>query len=173
MAQATKPAIMPKKKRGKFTLDDLQLFLLSLPTTLWYLLFCYVPMFGILIAFKKYKVAPGKGFLWSLVNNSPWCGFDNFKFLFSSNAKTTIAMFRNTLCYNIVFIILGIVIPVALAVMISHLYSKKLAKVCQTAIFLPHFLSWVVVGYFVYAFLATKEGLVNNVLINLGLEPMR
>ena len=161
------------RKKKKFSLDDLQLFFLSLPTTIWYLLFCYVPMFGILIAFKKYKVSPGKGFLWSLVNNSPWCGLDNFKFLFSSNAKTTVAMFRNTVCYNIIFIILGIVIPVSLAIVISHLYSKRLAKVCQTAIFLPHFLSWVIVGYFVYAFLATKEGLVNNILLNLGTNPVR
>ena len=162
-----------KKKRGKIRVDDLQLFALSLPTTIWYLLFCYIPMFGILIAFKKYKVAPGKGFLWSLIHNSPWCGLDNFKFLFSSNMKTTIATFRNTVGYNIVFIVLNIVIPVALAILISHLYSKRLAKVCQTAIFLPHFLSWVVVGYFVYAFLATNEGLVNNVLISMGINPIR
>ena len=162
-----------KKKRGKIRVDDLQLFALSLPTTIWYLLFCYIPMFGILIAFKKYKVAPGKGFLWSLIHNSPWCGLNNFKFLFSSNMKTTIAMFRNTVGYNIVFIVLNIVIPVALAILISHLYSKRLAKVCQTAIFLPHFLSWVVVGYFVYAFLATNEGLVNNVLISMGINPIR
>ena len=162
-----------KKKRGKIRVDDLQLFALSLPTTIWYLLFCYIPMFGILIAFKTYKVAPGKGFLWSLIHNSPWCGLDNFKFLFSSNMKTTIAMFRNTVGYNIVFIVLNIVIPVALAILISHLYSKRLAKVCQTAIFLPHFLSWVVVGYFVYAFLATNEGLVNNVLISMGINPIR
>ena len=162
-----------KKKRGKIRVDDLQLFALSLPTTIWYLLFCYIPMFSILIAFKKYKVAPGKGFLWSLIHNSPWCGLDNFKFLFSSNMKTTVAMFRNTVGYNIVFIVLNIVIPVALAILISHLYSKRLAKVCQTAIFLPHFLSWVVVGYFVYAFLATNEGLVNNVLISMGINPIR
>ena len=162
-----------KKKRGKIRVEDLQLFALSLPTTIWYLLFCYIPMFGILIAFKKYKVAPGKGFLWSLIHNSPWCGLDNFKFLFSSNMKTTVAMFRNTVGYNIVFIVLNIVIPVALAILISHLYSKRLAKVCQTAIFLPHFLSWVVVGYFVYAFLATNEGLVNNVLISMGINPIR
>lgn len=175
MNRAEKATLQQPKKRGhrRVTQDDLQLFFLSLPTTLWYLLFCYLPMFGILIAFKKYKVAPGKGFLWSLVNNSPWCGLDNFKFLFSSNAKTTFAMFRNTICYNIVFIVLNIVIPVALAILISHLYSKRLAKVCQTAIFLPHFLSWVVVGYFVYAFLATNEGLVNNVLIGMGLSPVK
>ncbi len=82
-------------------------------------------------------------------------------------------MIRNAVGYNIVFIILGVIIPVALAIMISHLYSKRLAKLCQTAIFLPHFLSWVVVGYFVYAFLATKEGLVNNLLTLSGGSPMK
>ena len=136
MSQTDKIATKPKKK-SKLTLDDIQLFLLSLPTTIWFIMFCYVPMFGILIAFKKYKVAPGKGFLWSLVYNSKWCGLDNFRFLFSSNMKTTIAMFRNTIGYNIVFIILGIIIPVALAIIISHLYSKKLAKIISMRLKLP------------------------------------
>lgn len=79
-------------------------------------------------------------------------------------------MLRNTLVYNTIFIVLGVVIPVALAIMISQLYSKKLAKTCQTMMFLPHFLSWVVIGYFVYAFLATDAGLVNNTakLLNIG-----
>jgi putative aldouronate transport system permease protein len=153
-------------------IDDLQLFFLALPTTVWYLLFCYLPMFGIIIAFKKYQVASGKGFLWSLLNNSPWVGLDNFEFLFSNNATKTMQMFRNTVGYNIIFIVLGVVVPVTLAVMISQLYSRRAAKLCQTAIFLPHFLSWVVVGYFVYAFLATKEGLVNNLLRGMGAEQM-
>ena len=96
MTAKSEAPVRIKKHRGKSRMDDLQLFLLSLPTVIWYLLFCYLPMFGILIAFKKYKVAPGKGFLWSLIHNSPWCGLGNFKFLFSSNSKTTIAMFRNT-----------------------------------------------------------------------------
>ena len=171
MSQAVKPTPI-RKKRGRFTLDDLQLFFLSLPTIVWYLLFCYLPMFGLIIAFKKYKVAPGKGFIWSLFNNSPWCGLDNFRFLFSNNKATTINMFRNTIGYNIVFIVLGIVLPVALAIMISHLKSQKLAKVTQTAMFLPHFLSWVVVGYFVYAFLSTDNGLVNRMLLSLGGNPV-
>jgi hypothetical protein len=116
-------------------LDDVQLFFLSLPTLIWYLLFCYLPMFGLIIAFKKYKVAPGKGFLWSLFNNSQWCGLENFRFLFANNKETTINMFRNTVGYNIVFIVLGVVLPVTLAIMISHLKSQKVAKVTQTAMF--------------------------------------
>ena len=156
------------RKKSKFTLDDLQLFFLSLPTLVWYLLFCYLPMFGLIIAFKKYKVAPGKGFLYSLFNNSAWCGFENFQFLFANNKETTFNMFRNTIGYNIVFIVLGVVLPVTLAIMISHLHSQKVAKVTQTAMFLPHFLSWVVVGYFVFAFLSTDNGLVNRIIMSMG-----
>ena len=171
MAQSPKTDAIRRKKGARFRLDDLQLFLLSLPTTIWYLLFCYLPMFGIIIAFKKYRMSPN-GFLWSLFYNSPWSGLDNFKFLFSSNAAKTWIMFRNTVGYNLIFILLGVIVPVTLAILISHLYSRRLAKVCQTAIFLPHFLSWVVVGYFVYAFFATKEGLVNNMLLSMGGTPV-
>ncbi|HSK69782.1 MAG TPA: ABC transporter permease subunit [Candidatus Limnocylindria bacterium] len=171
MAQARQAPSIRKKSRRRFTLDDLQLFFLSLPTTIWYLLFSYLPMFGIIIAFKRYRMSP-RGFLWSLFFNSEWSGLDNFRFLFSSNAAKTWMMFRNTVGYNLVFITLGVVVPVTLAILISHLYSRKLAKACQTAIFLPHFLSWVVVGYFVYAFLATKEGLVNNMLRAAGATPV-
>ena len=162
-----------RRRKPRFTLDDAQLFLLSLPTTIWYILFCYLPMFGLIIAFKKYRVAPGKGFLWSLLNNSPWCGLDNFQYLFANNKETTINMFRNTVGYNVIFIVLGVVVPVALAIMISHLHSQRLAKVCQTAMFLPHFMSWVVVGYFVFAFLSTDNGLVNRTLMSLGAEPVK
>ncbi len=153
-----------KKKRGSTgaSFDNLELFLLHLPTTIWYLIFCYAPMFGVVIAFKNYKPKPGKSFLWALINNSKWAGFDNFKFLFKSSYFET--MMKTTVLYNIVFIILGIVIPVTLAVLFNELYSKKLAKTCQTMMFLPHFLSWVVISYFVYAFLATDQGLVNNMI---------
>ena len=125
-------------------------------------------MFGVVIAFKNYRARPGRSFLWSLIHNSDWVGFENFQFLFKSSYFET--MLRNTRVYNTIFIVLGVVIPVALAIMISQLYSKKLAKTCQTMMFLPHFLSWVVIGYFVYAFLATDAGLVNNTakLLNIG-----
>ena len=166
-------AKLSARKKKRFTLDDVQLFFLSLPTVIWYLLFCYLPMFGLIIAFKQYKVAPGKGFLWSLFNNSKWSGLENFRFLFSNNKATTINMFRNTIGYNIIFIILGVALPVTLAIMISHLHSQKVAKVTQTAMFLPHFLSWVVVGYFVYAFLATDNGLINRTLQKLGLSTVK
>lgn len=161
-----------QKKSGyhkpRFTFDDFELSILSLPTILWYILFCYVPMFGVVMAFKNYKVVPGKGFLYSLFVNSKWVGFDNFKFLFRGN--DAYVMFRNTIGYNLVFIAMGVLIPVTLAILISQLYSKRLAKISQTAMFLPHFLSWVVVSYFVFAFLAVDKGLVNRVIRALGGE---
>ncbi|MGI6173123.1 MAG: ABC transporter permease [Christensenellales bacterium] len=151
--------------------DTLEIFLLHLPTTIWYLLFCYAPMFGVVIAFKNYRVRPGKSFLYSLFVNSKWCGLDNFRFLTQSSVFKT--MMFNTVVYNIIFIILGIVLPVTLAILFNELHSKRLAKTCQTAMFLPHFLSWVVVGYFVYAFLATDSGLVNNMTRSLGVDEWR
>ena len=161
-----------KTGRKKWSRDDRQLLFLSLPTVLWYVLFCYLPMFGLIIAFKKYQVIPGKGFLYSLFN-SEWSGLENFRFLFANNRETTINMFRNTIGYNLIFIILDIVIPVSLAVMISNIRSRMLAKVSQTAMFLPHFLSWVVVGYFVFAFLSTDHGLVNKLLTAFGGSPVK
>ncbi|MBQ4452301.1 MAG: sugar ABC transporter permease [Clostridia bacterium] len=174
-AETNKPKVVKPKKgdNGGSTgssFDNVELFLLHLPTTIWYIVFCYAPIFGIIIAFKNFTVAPGRNFLYSLFINSPFTGLQNFRFLFNSSFFST--MIRNTLVYNIIFIILGVIIPVTLAIMINQLYSKRLAKVCQTMMFLPHFLSWVVIGYFVYAFLATDAGLFNRVFVALGVgEP--
>ncbi|MGI6636337.1 MAG: ABC transporter permease [Christensenellales bacterium] len=168
MAQHSITSHKGKKRHGKAgaSFDNLELFLLHLPTTIWYLAFCYLPMFGIIIAFKAYKLRPGKSFVWSLLNNSPWCGFDNFQYLFQTGDAAR--MFRNTIGYNLVFITLGILIPVTLALLISEMHNRRMAKVCQTSMFLPHFLSWVVVSYFVYAFLSTDKGLFNTIAVRMG-----
>lgn len=158
-----------KVKPKKFTRDDLELILLSLPSVIWYAVFAFLPMFGVILAFKKYRIQPGKNFFVSLFQ-SDWVGIKNFEFLFRT--KNTYVMLRNTLLYNITFIVLGIVIPVALAIMISNLYSQKFAKVCQTAMFLPHFMSWVVASYFLYAFLAPTTGLIPNWMASMGMDPI-
>ena len=111
-------ALKPKQKKktqgsNGSSFDNLEIFLLHLPTTIWYLIFCYAPMFGVIIAFKNYKVRPGKSFLFSLFKNSKWCGFDNFNFLFKSSYFES--MLRNTLAYNLVFIILGVAAVAAVA----------------------------------------------------------
>lgn len=151
--------------KKKWRKDDLELTLLALPTFIWYVLFSFLPMFGIIIAFKKYVTFPGKGFMYNLMN-SEWVGFDNFRYLISSN--TIVILLRNTLGYNIIFIILGIIVPVLLAIMISLIYSGRKSKIYQTMMFFPHFMSWVVVSYFVYAFLSMEKGIFNNILNYYG-----
>ena len=162
----TKAATKPGHKH-RWTRDDLELGLLGFPTFVWYALFSYLPMFGLIIAFKQYKIFPKQSFLSNLLQ-SPWVGFDNFKFFIDNN--TFGMLLRNTILYNLVFIVLNIVIPVALAMMINELYSKRRSKVYQTMMFFPHFLSWVVVSYFVYAFLSPDKGLANKIVMGLGGE---
>jgi putative aldouronate transport system permease protein len=158
------------KRIRKVRKDDIELTVLALPTIIWYVLFSYLPMFGIIIAFKRFKPLRNTGFVVSLFK-SEWVGFDNFKFLFATPDPGI--MFRNTLLYNTAFIILGILIPVTLAIMMSQLHSQRFAKVCQTMIFLPHFLSWVVVSYFVFAFLSVDKGLVNRLIVAAGGEEVQ
>ncbi len=161
-------AAKTKKRKFSWTRDDTELTLLCLPTTVWYILFCFLPMFGIIIAFKHYSVtAPDRSFFYNLLV-SPNAGFDNFTFIFQSGGMWDVV--KLTLFYNIIFQILGIFVPVTLALLMSQLYSKRYGKICQTCMFFPHFMSWVVVTYFVYAFLSTDNGLVNSVMENLGKE---
>jgi len=159
-----------KTKRKKWHRDDTELTLLALPTLIWYLLFSFLPMFGVLIAFKRYQIFPGKSFLYNLIH-SEWVGFDNFQYLIKSNSL--FVLLRNTIGYNLVFILLGIVISVSLAIMISLIYSKRKSKAYQTAMFFPHFLSWVVVSYFVFSFLSYDKGILNSILEAFGKEPIQ
>ena len=157
---------MKKHRRKIFTQDNLDFTLLALPTVLWYVAFSYLPMFGGIIAFIDFK--RNGGFIHSIFT-SEWVGFKNFEFLFAS--RDIWLIMRNTLAYNIVFIILGIVLPVTAAIMLGQLYSQRKAKVYQTAMFLPYFLSWVVVSALVWAFLSYEKGLLNDIMRALGAEP--
>ena len=148
---------------------NISLFLLSLPTAIWYLLFCYLPIFGIVLAFKRYRLIPGKSFVYSLFA-SEWVGIENFRFLFLNPQMGRIV--RNTLSYNLIFLLLGTVVPIALAIVLSMLHSKKVQSIFQMSALLPHFLSWIVVSYFVFAFLSTERGIVNAFLLSVGLDPV-
>lgn len=154
------------KKKWKFYKDDLELSVISLPTVIWYILFVYIPMFGIILAFKQYRLVQGKGFFGSLLQ-SEWVGLKNFEFLFVRG--DFLAIIGRTLGYNIIFIVLQMVVPVALAIMMSLLLNKRFSKVCQTAMFFPHFMSWVVASYFVFAFLSSGNGLVTRLLQKLNI----
>lgn len=130
------------------------------PVALWLIALRYLPMAGIIMAFKTYKINPDNPTFIGNLMYSKWCGIDNFKFLFIT--ESAVIMFRNTLLYNIVFIILGMIIPVTLAIMMNELTKKFAAKAYQTMMFFPYFLSWVVVSYFLNAFLNPQFGMLTS-----------
>lgn len=139
---------------------------MTLPGLIWFVVFAYLPMFGQIIAFKDFRFHPD-GFFASVMH-SDWIGLDNFEFLFSTNDAFLIT--RNTVLYNLVFIVLGVVLAVGVAIILSEITKQKLAKIYQTGMLFPHFLSWVVVSYFVFTFLSVDKGLINSVLENFGID---
>ncbi|MBT2289629.1 sugar ABC transporter permease [Paenibacillus albidus] len=145
------------------------MLLMVLPGALWFLFFSYLPMMGAVIAFKEYRFSRD-GF-WASIIDSKWVGMDNFKFLFTTNDAYIIT--RNTLLYNGAFIVLGLILSVLMAIVLSEIVNKKLAKVYQTGMFLPYFLSWVVVGYFAFSFLSSERGMLNQVMEFMGMESVQ
>lgn len=124
-------------------------------------LFNYVPMFGIIIAFKNFKYNKG-------IFGSEWVGFSNFELFIKSNDFFRIT--RNTLVLNFVFISLGVIVAVALAIVLFEITSRLKTKIYQTILITPNFISWVVVAYMVYAVLEHQNGFANQVLSALGLK---
>ncbi|QMV44955.1 sugar ABC transporter permease [Cohnella cholangitidis] len=162
----SKPA---KLKQGHFRRFG-AFYIMMAPTIVFLLINNYLPMLGSLIAFKDIKYGPGETFFESFLN-SAWVGLDNFKFLFQTSDSWTIT--RNTVVYNAIFIFLNTVIGIAFAIMFNSMRSKKLAKLHQTMMFLPFFLSMVIVSYLVYAFLNNDVGLMNKVIFPIfGIEPI-
>ena len=139
--------------------QNFEFTLMALPAVIFLLIFNYIPMFGIIIAFKRFRV--NLGFL-----GSPWVGFDNFDFFFGSQDAWRIT--RNTLGYNAVFILLGLAVSVAFALMLFELTHRGAVKFYQTIFFFPYFLSWVVVGYTLFAFLNMRYGILNTLIKSLG-----
>lgn len=137
------------------------LLLMLAPAVLHVFLFSYVPMSGVVIAFKDFNFKEG-------IFGSPWVGLDNFKFFFSSGKMWLLT--KNTIFYNLLFIILGTVFKIALAIIITEMCTKKFKRILQSMMMLPHFLSWVIVGGFVYNILNYEFGLMNNILVFFGLD---
>ena len=139
------------------------LMLMALPAVVVVFVICYMPMPGIILAFKDYK--PGKG-IWG----SNWTGLKNFQFLFNSGIAWQIV--RNTVGLNFMFIVLAQVFGLTMAFMMNEIYAKYIAKVFQSFLFFPHFVSWVLVGYFTFAFLNADNGFVNSVVVQFGMAPV-
>lgn len=155
---------------GRFAKYKKTLVLLTMvaPAAIWLLLLRYLPMGGIVLAFKDYKINPRNPSFISNLLSSKWVGLKNFEYLFKTDSAWI--MFRNTLGYNIVFIILGVIIPVAFAIMMNELTRKFVRKTYQTMMFFPYFLSWVVVSYFLNAFLDAQYGMMPAMQAAAGKE---
>lgn len=143
---------------------EIPLHLMLLPGLILVLIFCYLPMAGIVIAFQKF--VPAKG----LFGPQTWIGLDNFRYVL------TLPNFKNVL-WNTVFIatmkiVLGLFIPIVFSILINELRGRRLKRGIQTAIYLPHFLSWVVLGGILIDILSPSEGLVNRVIQMFGAEPI-
>ena len=151
-----KKAEVKKGKKKNVLKEYWPLYLMMLPALLYLLINNYIPMAGMVIAFKKLTFAKG---IWA----SPWAGLKNFKFLFASKDAWIIT--RNTLLYNVAFILVNMVVGIAIAILITEVRNTKLKKVYQSAILLPFLMSMVILSYIVYALLSAENGLVNNSIL--------
>ena len=149
------------RKRRKIKSGMIQDYILAAIPLLYIFIFSYLPMCGIIIAFKSYRYDKG-------IFGSDWVGLKNFEFFFASNDFARIV--RNTLVMNVIFIATGIIAAVMTAIVLYGVLSRTKIKIFQTILITPHFISWVVAGYMVYGFLNTRYGLVNQFLTNMGLD---
>ena len=134
---------------------------MMLPGAIWLLILRYLPMGGLVIAFQDYRPFPQNPTFINNILNSRFVGFDNFRFIFATDRAWN--MIFNTLAYNAVFIVLTTILAIALAICLSEIGSKFLAKTYQTLMFFPFFISWVVASYFVFAFLDPTFGVLSHV----------
>ena len=153
-----KKAEVKKGKKKNVLKEYWPLYLMMLPALLYLLINNYIPMAGMVIAFKKLNFAKG---IWA----SPCAGLKNFKFLFASKDAWIIT--RNTLLYNVAFILVNMVVGIAIAILITEVRNTKLKKIYQSAILLPFLMSMVILSYIVYALLSAENGLVNNSILPL------
>lgn len=145
-----------------FKKNKVILFML-IPAVLYYFIFMYVPMAGIIIAFKRLDYAAG-------IFGSDWVGFDNFKFFFMSGQAFNVT--KNTFLYNLVFIVVNTSLQITVSIFLSEMRNKYIKKTTQTLMLMPYFISWVVVGAFIYNIFNYEFGALNTVFKSLGLEPV-
>lgn len=163
-AKAVTPDMVTKKQLQKRIRKYFPLYLLAMPGFIYLIINNYLPMGGLILAFKKYSFAKG-------IIDSPWNGLQNFTFLFGS--KWAKIMFRNTIAYNIAFIVLGTIFAIFVAILLNEIGHRMTKQVYQTIILIPYLVSTVLIGYIVFAFLSEKNGFVNNGILKiLGADPV-
>lgn len=153
---------MNQKKRRLYR--NRYLFLMMLPALVLLIVYRYIPMAGLVIAFKKFSFAKG-------IFGSDWVGLDNFIFLFTKHPQF-LQLVWNTLAINLLKLMFYFPVPVILALLLNELKSARLKKWIQTTIYLPHFVSWVVFGSIIIQFLMPSTGIVNAIIKMFGSEPI-
>lgn len=163
LENSIKTPVVAKKRKSNIKIgllkDNIQFSFLALPVVILLCIFAYWPMFGIVLAFKNFKVPLG-------IMGSPWNGLDNFRFFLESSDAWRVT--RNTLGLNFLFIIVGTTFSVVFAFIMYEVKKAIHVKVYQTVSIIPSFLSWVVVGYIVYSLLDPNKGIFNQVLKVFG-----
>jgi putative aldouronate transport system permease protein len=155
---------MVKKLTSKNMISFIPFYLMMLPGIIYIIINNYIPMSGIVLAFKRYDYKLG-------IYKSPFIGLHNFEFLFRT--KDAFNITKNTLLYNVVFILLGTFAAIAVAIILNDITNKKIKKICQTCILVPYLISMVVVSYIVYGFLNSQFGFINkSILIPMGIQPI-
>lgn len=154
----------PLPKKMKKIRRFIPLYIMMLPGIAYFVINNYLPMPGLLMAFQRYKYTKG---IWG----SPWCGLKNFTFLIKSNDLSLLV--RNTVAYNLVFMVLGTVFAIAVAILLNEMRRKKLQQTFQTIILIPHLLSYVIITYIVYALFGAEYGMINNSILKpLNIQPI-
>jgi putative aldouronate transport system permease protein len=158
--------VQSKLKMGgawKYFVKMKYLYLLLLPAIVYYIVFKYIPMYGVIIAFKDFNFAKG-------ILGSDWIGLENFKYLFGLNDFYKV--FYNSIFLSFLRLLWGFPIPIILALLLNEMKSLRYKKVLQTVVYLPHFISWVVLGGIIISFLSPSWGIVNYMIRALGSEPI-
>lgn len=147
----------------KYMGENKLLYLMLVPGFAFFILFNYVPMYGIIIAFKEFNFAKG---IWG----SDWNNFKHFKMLFQDNSFVTVLF--NSIYLSLLRLAINFPIPIILALMLNEIKCSKFKKLTQTMVYLPYFISWVILGGIAINFLSINDGLINEVIKTLGFEPI-
>lgn len=161
IVSVARPVPNKGNRKWKTIKKCIPIYILMLPGLVYILFNNLIPLPGLIVAFKNYKARLG-------IYGSPWVGLDNFKYLFATDAWY---ITRNTILYNVAFILINLVLSVTIAIVLSEMQSRK-KKLYQSAILMPYLLSSVILSYLVYAFLSTDTGLLNALIKAAGGEPV-
>ncbi|MEN6317070.1 MAG: ABC transporter permease subunit [Clostridiaceae bacterium] len=153
--------LKPRQSLLKYIWKNRFMYALMVLPLLYYIIFQYIPIYGVSIAFQDYM--PGKPFI-----GNPWIGLKNFELVFSS--RPFLEALRNTVLISFYKIIFGFPFPIMIALLLNELRAIKFKKIVQTLIYFPHFVSWVIIGAIILTFFSVNDGLLNVVLKNMGFE---